>query len=131
MTQAHRPRFIIDGQLECDFDGLAAREKKATACRELAEQINELVDAVRAVAGRGIPVDWSLIAASRRPTGTTTLLILNAAGDYLALETPLISKLPQEVWRTLMTHLAKRTDDGRDTPYIIDGNYLLANPPAR
>lgn len=131
MTQAHRPRFKIDGLLECDFDGLTAREKKATACGELAKQINEVVDAIRAAGGRGVPVDWSLIAASRRPTDSATLLILNAAGDYLVLETPLIAQLPQAVWRTLLAHFAKRADDGLDTPYVIDGNLLLTSEPAR
>ena len=74
---------------------------------------------------------YGLLCLTEGPLSSHNDLWLNAAGDYLALETPLISKLPQEVWRTLMTHLAKRTDDGRDTPYIIDGNYLLADPPAR
>lgn len=127
IAQGLRPVYRVDGLLGCQFDDLTDRRLKAAACHGAAEELGELRERLDDAVRRGLRVDWSLLAASRRESATGLLLILNSSGAYLSIDMPYLARLEDTDWQRLIDWLAVPDRARLRTPLIAAGVRLLSD----
>jgi hypothetical protein len=124
IRQDRRPLYRIDPLLHCVFDDLAERRRKASACRDIAQEMLQLRRALAAAQDHGALVSWPLLSQSRQTTSEGLRLILNDQGTWLTVDLPRLAQLPDADWRSVIEKIAGESRDERLPPLVLDGELL-------
>ena len=80
--------------LELQFRDTADLESKREACARVVADLHALIALLREEAGRGIVIDWNLLALEATPDPEFQRVILNADGDAVLAELPALQAAP-------------------------------------
>jgi hypothetical protein len=122
--QDRRPSYRVGSLLHCRFDDLAERRRKASACRDIAQEILQLQRTLAAAGHHGAPVSWPLVTQSRQTTSEGLRLILNDQGTWLTVDLPRLAQLPDADWQSVIEKIAGDWQDERMPPLVLDGESL-------
>lgn len=124
IRQGQPPMFDVDPLLRCRFSDLSRRMEKATACRGAAIDIVRLEQALAGASAQNQPIDWDVLAASRRQQAGAVRLILNASGVFVTLELDYLGRLGGAEWKRLVEHLQLRRMTESPPRFQTDGEAL-------
>jgi hypothetical protein len=124
IRQDRRPLYRVGSLLHCLFDDLAERRRKASACRDTAQEILQLQHALAAARGHGALVSWPLVTRSRQTTSEGLRLILNDQGTWLTVDLPRLAQLPDADWLSVIEKIAGEWQNERMPPLVLDGESL-------
>lgn len=94
LSQLHPPAWESDGGLRCEFRDYADRAEKEARCRGLIGELQRVDAALRDAERQGHRIDRQAVTvAGEHPDGLQRLVV-NEAGDHLALELPLLAANP-------------------------------------
>jgi hypothetical protein len=119
-----RPVYEIANQLQCEFDDLSNRARKAVACRDALADIQRLGDALAEAQRQGHTIDWVYLRGNIPQHGFENVLKINPEGRYLRLSLPVVSRLSADSWDTLIRTLRDSLTDGEILPRIIRAEQL-------
>jgi hypothetical protein len=124
IRQGQPPVFDVDPLLRCRFSDLSRRREKAIACRGAAIDIVRLEQALAAASAQNQPIEWDVLAASRRQQAGAVRLILNASGVFATLELDYLGRLDAAEWTRLVDHLRQRRAAESPPMFQTDGEAL-------
>jgi hypothetical protein len=125
IRQNASPSYDIEGHLRCRFVDLGDRHVKAEACRAAAADVDTLRQALDALTGQGITIDWDALAAHRPREGSDAVVRVTADGRYLRLQLARLPRLDDAGWRDLVLALRRHLRDPGSTIGIRNGEDLL------
>ena len=82
------PVCVTNNGLEFQFKDSRHLAHKRSACVQVAEQLNELSEALRNAATTGVRIDWLAVDIISTGAGRPEQVTLNGRGDYLLLSVP-------------------------------------------
>jgi hypothetical protein len=111
-------RYETSDGLAFEFSDSRNRPAREMACRDLAEELRQLIKALRQARGAGHSIDWRRLYIEQPPRGEDPRVVVNRQGAYMILPLPELARQPS------LLDLAKPWLQAR----LADQSYLLVLP---
>jgi hypothetical protein len=108
LLQNRPPTWTSAAGVRCEFADLGGRPEKEAVCRALVTELDRLATVLRRALRRGEAVEWPAVRLDRALPGGEHALVVNGAGDYLAVVAPLLATEPVD-WPEARLWLEART----------------------
>jgi len=125
LGQGIPPTFEIDGVIRCEFRDVSERERKARACRRLADEALELAAALQQAQRRGYRIDWEWLMERPPSRAAEGQVAVNSDGAYLPLPSRMLARTHPDDWRELVRWLRSRGDPSRRIVFVRQAQRLL------
>jgi len=119
------PTFEIDGVIRCAFHDVTERERKAQACRRLADEALQLATALQQAQRRGYRIDWDWLMDRPPSRASEGQVAVNSDGAYLPLPSRMLARTHPEDWRELVRWLRSQGTVGRRIVVFRQAQRLL------
>lgn len=106
LSQQMRPSYQIGADLACEFDSIENRNRKAQVCEQLANELEQLAQALQQAVNQQHLVDWKHLMRSP-PNKTPPYIVLNRGGDFLELQLNLLNRFEGDDWQDMLEWLRR------------------------